>query len=188
MIKVYKVSYTDKYSKYAEARGETGVRTEMLYADSYTKDSFECSEVMEQAILDVKEITGDDLYKHLLEHRPEWITELHVTALTNELGKLNYLPKRTTFEGKNRYNDCYELVFFNTSLEMYLTFTDRNHGEVILHLGKDHKDIKTVQKYNGNPTNQIGRWMSGGCTTESNLDFYTITEIINRIKSCTFGI
>lgn len=187
MIRVYKVSYTDKYSEYAIQRGETGIREEFVYSEYYTNKDFECSDVMEQVVLDVEEVNGEKLYLHLLNHKPEWITELHVSTLTSELCKLNYLPKRIIFEGKNLYNDDYDLVFFNSDNQTYLTFSNHNLGEVTIHIGKDHFEYKTIQKYNGCLTEQLGRWMSSGGTTESSLDFYTISQIITRIKSCSFG-
>lgn len=183
-MKVYKVYYTDKYSKYSQVEG---LNSTYVYSENYTSECFERSSVMETELYSFEEITGDNLMDYLYTKTPRQITRLHSTLLVNCLSQLGYEPEHITVQGEGDWRFDYTMEFFNPELRLRLRFSNKDYGGVYLYMTTTHPLYTTLKKYGGKLSTQIGRWMSDGTTTESWLDFRTIEQIIGRIKDSDFG-
>lgn len=193
-MKLYEITYTDKYSCYAIERGESGLKKQ-YYVQDYSWDitQFDNCKIMEHLYNKHKLLSSTET-QDLLWNGREGVVKLggdYLELMQFDLLKERLLKVGFTLDQRIPPKRDYYLKPF---LDRYLT-PCKQYSVVIKKtdvwytiywsLTDNHPEYEIAKKYNGEITRTIGYWMFCG-TIESNIEVRTPSEvyklIINKLR------
>ena len=178
----FKITYTNELSKYAKTP-EAGIRTDYKMCRTATKYTEAMLQFVHKELppdiryklLTSKQLRGEALRKFLWEE-PRHVYHIesgdHIKLMCKELRKLGFTIEEQGVE---------TLVAIHNKKHVKITFNDHYIREVLWELTPEHPHYKIAKQYAGKTNGILGLWMSRSSTTESSLDFDTLTTIHARI-------